>query len=199
MIASMTDVVPFKPRKNRRDVTSYVGMVIFLGGWAMMFGALFFAYAIVRYKQMSWPPEGEKALPVLVPGINTALLMLSSGALILALRAVRGARPAALKAWLCVAFGLGAVFLASQVIVWMGLWREGLLPSSSIYGSVFYGLTWFHALHVVVGLIGLLTLLPRAFAGKFSVGSHTAVRMWAMFWHFVDAVWVLMFVTIYVL
>jgi cytochrome c oxidase subunit 3 len=199
MIASMTDVVPFKPRKNRRDVTSYVGMVIFLGGWAMMFGALFFAYAIVRYKQMSWPPEGEKALPVLVPGINTALLALSSGALVLALRAVRAARPAALKAWLCVAFALGAVFLASQTMVWLGLWREGLLPSSSIYGSVFYGLTWFHALHVIVGLIGLLTLLPRAFAGKFSVGNHTAVRMWAMFWHFVDVVWVLMFVTIYVL
>jgi cytochrome c oxidase subunit 3 len=199
MEAAVSDIVPFKPKKSRRDVTSYVGMIIFLGGWAMMFAALFFAYAIVRYKQVEWPPAGENALPLVVPAINTALLVASSAALMLALRAVRGARPAGLKLWLCVSFVLACGFLASQIVVWRGLWLDGLKPSSGIYGSVFYGLTWFHALHVIVGLVGLLTLLPRAFAGRFSVGNHTAVRIWSMYWHFVDVVWVLMFMTIYVL
>jgi len=196
---AVSDIVPFRPRRNRREVTAYVGMVIFLGGWAMMFAGLFFAYALVRYKQMSWPPEGDPTLPLGLPGFNTALILASSATLALALRAVRQARPVAFKRWLLLSLGLGIAFVALQFVVWRSLYLAGLLPSSSIYGSVFYGLTCFHALHVLVGLIGLLTLLPRALAGRFSVQHHTPVRIWAMYWHFVDVVWVLMFVTIYVL
>jgi cytochrome c oxidase subunit III len=197
-LAVTHDVVPFRKPRNRKDTTAYVGMVIFLGGWAMMFGALFFAYAIVRYKQMSWPPEGESALPLLLPGINTAVLFASSVTLVMALRAVRSAQPVALRWWLVASLVLGLAFVALQYAVWQGLYASGLKPSSSIYGSVFYGLTCFHGLHVAVGLIGLISLLPRAFKGRFTVQNHTAVRMWGMYWHFVDVVWLLMFITIYV-
>ncbi len=194
----MKGIVPFRRKRNPKEVTAYIGMVVFLGGWAMLFAALFFAYAIVRYKQMSWPPEGEAALPLTLPSINTALLVASSATLWLALRAVKQARPSALRAWLVASFALGLAFVVLQYVVWSGLYHSGLRPSSGIYGSVFYGLTCFHGLHVAVGLIGLLTLLPRALAGRFTVQNHTAVRMWGMYWHFVDVVWLLMFFSIYV-
>ena len=196
----MTDVVRFPPpSRPKRDATAYVGMVIFLGGWAMMFAGLFFAYGAVRLKAATWPPDGELALPRALPFLNTFILLGSSAALVLGLRAVRQAQPRALTRWLGSAIVLGAAFFTLQCIVWRRMWLDGLRPDSGIYGSVFYALTAFHALHVLVGLVGLTTLLPRALRAEFSVARHTAVRMWAMFWHFVDAVWLVMFVTVYVL
>jgi len=195
----VSDVVPFRPPRRPRDVTSYIGMVIFLGGWAMMFAGLFFAYAIVRFKAMSWPPPGETRLPVALPALNTLVILASSGTLMLALRAIRSARPSLFRGAIVATFVLGAAFVGLQYVVWRRLYLDGLTPDSGIYGSVFYGLTCFHAVHVVVGLIGLLTLVPRAFAGKFSALDHTPVRMWSMYWHFVDFVWLLMFVSVYVL
>jgi cytochrome c oxidase subunit III len=195
----VSDVVPFRPPRRPRDVTAYIGMVIFLGGWAMMFAGLFFAYAIVRFKAMSWPPPGEARLPVALPALNTVVILASSGTLALALRAIRAARPTLFKLSVVATFVLGAAFVALQYVVWRRLYLDGLKPDTGIYGSVFYGLTCFHAVHVLVGLIGLLTLVPRAFAGKFSALDHTPVRMWSMYWHFVDFVWLLMFVSVYVL
>ncbi len=196
----MTDVVPFRGRpRPKKDVSAYVGMIVFLGGWAMMFACLFFAYALVRFKSATWPPVGELRLPIALPALNTLIILVSSFALVMGLRAVREARPKALLRWLIIGIGTGLVFFGLQLVVWVRMWNAGLQPSSGIYGSVFYALTWFHALHVLVGVGGLLTLLPRAARGAFTVQHHTAVRTWGMFWHFVDVVWVLMFVTVYVL
>jgi cytochrome c oxidase subunit 3 len=127
------------------------------------------------------------------------MLIASSVTLALGLRAVRAARPKALAPLVGVTLLLGVAFLASQLWLWRSLFLAGLRPDTGIYGSVFYALTCFHGLHVLVGLIGLATLLPRALRGRFNAHEHTPVRMWAMFWHFVDAVWVVMFVMVYVL
>lgn len=193
------DVVPFRQRPRPRDVTTYIGMVIFLGGWAMCFAGLFFVYAVVRFEAPTWPPAGDGALPIFQPAINTVILAASSVTMVLALRAARSIRPRAIKGWLLATFGLGALFLALQLVVWMQVYAGGLHASTDSYGSVFYGLTCFHALHVAVGLIGLLTLLPRALRHGFSTKNHNSIRMWAMYWHFVDFVWLAMFVSIYVL
>jgi len=195
----VSELIPFRPSRRPRDTTAYVGMVVFLGGWAMMFGALFFAYGIVRVRQPMWPPPGEAALPIALPALNTLMLLASSLTMVLALRAAREAQPRRVAPLVGATLGLGLAFLASQLWMWRALYLGGLRPDSGIYGSVFYALTCFHGLHVLVGLIGLTTLLPRALRGKFNAHDHTPVRMWGMFWHFVDAVWVVMFVMVYVL
>jgi cytochrome c oxidase subunit 3 len=192
------DVVVFRRARRPRETTSYVGMMVFLGGWAMMFGGLFFAYALVRLKAPSWPPPGELVLPRLLPAINTAFLVGVSLSLRAALSAVQTARPQRLLRCTIVALLLGALFFSLQLAMWRRMWNGGLHADSGVYGSVFYALTSFHALHVIVGLVGLVSLLPRIVRGAFSVHDHTAVRMWSMYWHFVDAVWVLMFITVYV-
>jgi cytochrome c oxidase subunit 3 len=193
----MTDVVPFQQRTPRRETTSFLGMVIFLGAWAMTFAALFFAYADIRLSTNQWPPDGEVLAPVALPCFNTLVMIASSVLLGLGLRAVKTARPRAFVRYLLGALFLGLVFLALQSVLWTGLVAAGLRWDSGRYGSVFYLLTSFHALHVLVGIIGMLVLLPGALRGRYNVQRHASVRNWTLFWHFVGAIWVLMFFTVF--
>ncbi len=194
----MTDVVPFRqPPPPSRETTSFLGMVIFLGAWAMTFAALFFAYADIRLSADVWPPEGEITAPVLLPALNTLVLLGSSVLIALGLAAVKTARPRIFLRYLGGTIALGVIFLGLQTLVWSRLMHSGLRWDSGRYGSVFYTLTFFHALHVLVGIFGLLLLLPGALAGKYTVRRHAPVRNWTLFWHFIDGIWLLMFVTVY--
>jgi len=187
------------PSREESRRTSFVGMVMALASWSMMFGSLFFAYAILRLKAGTWPPDGVAPLPRLLPFANTLVLLFSSAVLHRGVRAEADARPGALLGALKATLALGSLFLVLQLAVWVPLWRSGFRIDSGIYGSIFYGLTVFHALHVLAGLVALLVLVPGARSGRLRSGAQSRVRASAMFWHFVDAVWVVMFVAIYLL
>jgi len=199
-MTAMGEVLPYRPPRAREETTAFLGMVVFLGSWAMMFAALFFAYGFVRTRSVAWPPPGLPGLPWATPALNTLVLAASSASIQYGLRAIRqGASPKLGRALLLTVL-LGAVFLALQVSVWARLYVEGLRPETGgAYGSVFWGLTCFHALHVLVGLIGVGLLTRRAFAGVFSAAKYLPVRLWALYWHFVGAVWALMFVLVFLL
>jgi cytochrome c oxidase subunit 3 len=195
-MTSVAQVVELRPRA-RQDFTASLGMIIFLGSWAMMFGALFFAYAFVRSRSVAWPPPGAPPLPVALPAVNTAVLLASSFTFARGLRELGRGRRRGLTLWVGATLLLGVVFLALQFLVWQAVGRAGLSLSSGTYGSIFYALTTFHALHVVVGLAILLWVLFRSLAGKYTEHNYVNVRLCAMFWHFVDVVWVLMFLSLY--
>ncbi len=192
----MGSVVALRPRA-KEELTSSLGMLIALGSWAMMFGALFFTYAGVRARSVTWPPPGVPHLPVALPALNTVVLLASSVAMSLGIRALGRGRRKAIAPALTAAVVLGAVFLALQFVVWKDLWLKGLLPSTGVFGSVFYGLTALHAVHVAAGLVLLVVLLVRALGGAYTEHTVSKVRVPVMFWHFVDAVWLLMFFAVY--
>jgi cytochrome c oxidase subunit 3 len=193
--ADVPDLAARRARLGPAEVTAYVGMVVFLGSWAMMFAALFFSYALVRSRAPVWPPLDVPALPLLLPAVNTAVIAASSAAVVAALRAATlGRRGRAARA-LVAAGALGAVFLALQAAVWVGLWRDGLRIEGGPYPSVFYSLTALHALHVAVGVVALAMLAARALRG--TGPSRLAVRLWGMYWHFVGIVWGVLYVTVY--
>lgn len=179
--------------------TSLVGMVMALGSWTMLFVSLFFSYAVLRLRAGEWPPDGLEPLPRLLPFLNTLVLAASSLVLHAGVRSAAAVRPRALLSALRRTLALGSLFLALQLAVWIPLWRSGFRMDSGVFGSIFYGLTVFHALHVLAGLVALLVLVPGAAKGRWVSGAQSPMRLTAMFWHFVDAVWVLMFVTIYLL
>jgi cytochrome c oxidase subunit 3 len=170
-------------------------MVIFLGSWAMMFAALFFAYGMLRARLPTWPPPGTPRLPLLLPGANTLVIAASSLAVQRALSSARSGRPAAVLPSLMIGTLLGAVFLALQIHLWSGLWNAGLRPEGGPYPSVFYGLTAIHALHVAVGLGGLSWLLFRSRRP----GPTLGLRLWTGYWHFVFVLWLLMYLGVFVL
>jgi heme/copper-type cytochrome/quinol oxidase subunit 3 len=169
---------------GHRERTSLLGMVMFMAAWAMLFAGLFFAYGVLRVRSTAWPPADLPALPVGLPAAATALLALSSLTLERARR--RGGSPAA------VVVALAAGFLILQAVVWRSLILAGLHPPLGPYASVFFGLTAFHALHVVVGLGAFGWMALRRTAGALPL------RLWALYWHMVGAIWAVMFVTVYV-
>jgi len=195
----MPSHLPAAPHARKRERSAYLGMAIFLGTWTMMFAGLFFSYAVVRNDAPTWPPIGEPRLPIGLPALNTLLLLGSSATLAKGLKRLRTGRATAFPGWLAATIVLGVLFLALQIHVWLSVSEGGLHASTGIYGSVFYGLTCFHALHVIAGLVILGAIAVPAFAGRNLTARYNLVRLSAMFWHFVDVVWVVMFVTVYVL
>jgi len=182
----------------RGAFTAYLGMVVFLASWTMMFASLFFAYGLVRSRATAWPPLDQPPLPLVLPGLNTLVAAASSAALVLSLQAFRGGNRRAGARLVALAALLGAAFLGLQVSVWTSLWSAGLQPDTGPYASVFFALTGFHALHVLVGLLALGWLAARAFRGAYGPAHDTPVRLWTMYWHFVGAVWLLLYLAVYV-
>jgi cytochrome c oxidase subunit 3 len=195
----MASVVELHPPYRQQEQTASLGMVVFLASWAMMFAGLFFAYGFIRSRAVAWPPAGVPALPVGLPTVNTVVLLCSSLTFAHGLRQLRKGQRGAYMRALGVTIGLGIVFLGLQLHVWREVHLSGLHYTSGLYGSVFYALTVFHALHVAAGLLVLVVVLARSLLGTYTEHNTATVRVCTMFWHFVDVVWVLMFLTIYVL
>jgi cytochrome c oxidase subunit 3 len=192
--AQVYGLAQYRRRPRGDELTSRVGMAVFLGSWAMLFIALFFAYAFVRSRAPAWPPPGASPLPRLLPGLNTLVIAASSTAMVRAVRAQEHGRASRAAGALGLTAALGAVFLALQTLVWTELWRGGLVPSSGPYGSVFYAFTALHALHVLVGVAALGWLARCA---QRRTATRTGVRLWGWYWHFVGALWAVLYVTIY--
>lgn len=164
----------------------------------MLFGALFAAYFVERAASVGWPPSasGLERPELVLPGVNTILLVTSSLTMQFAVRASRaGARPGILR-WLGLTLLLGGVFIVIQGYEFAS---NGFGLSSGIFGSTFYILTGFHGAHVLAGL-GLLAIVAnRARRGFITAERHTAVEATSYYWHFVDAVWLFLFTTLYAL
>ncbi|MGZ6123824.1 MAG: cytochrome c oxidase subunit 3 [Myxococcales bacterium] len=192
-------VIPYRSRGARKDATAWIGMLIFLGSWAMMFAALFFAYGSLRARSSAWPPLETPRLPLVLPVCNTLVIGASSLALERALWSARRGRLVAVLPAILAALLLGATFVGLQVLLWTRLWNAGLRPDGGPYASVFYGLTVVHALHVAVGLLGLGYCAARASVAAFTPVRHVGLRLWAAYWHFVGVVWLLLLVTVFVL
>lgn len=187
------------PELPEERTLAYAGMVIFLGSWAMLFAALFFSYAVLRVSASIWPTPGFVRLPLGIPGINTLLLLASSRTLAVALGRLKGGELRACRNELLRTIALGVAFVALQHAVWIDLWSSGLRLDSGAYGGTFYVLTVFHILHVLVGL-GLLTRVVVPLMRRVPTApKRSAAMLTAMFWHFVDAVWLVTFVAVYVL
>jgi len=191
----------------RRGISNPIlGMILFIASEVMFFAGLFAAYFNVRLTAPHWPPlvneqpfEGfslrtMEHLPV--AGTLTAVLVLSSVTMQLAVWAIRrGDRRAFLRAT-GVTLVLGVIFLTGQ------LWDYSELHfgiTDTAFGSTFYTLTGFHGAHVAGGAIMLSVILYRGLAGQFSAKHHDAVEAVSLYWHFVDVVWIALFSTIYLL
>ncbi|MBE8182679.1 MAG: cytochrome c oxidase subunit 3 [Candidatus Portiera sp.] len=159
----------------------------------------------------SWPlfqnpdPEkfpGPKAIinPLQVPLLNTIILVTSSFTLTWAHHALRAGKRLALRNWLMVTILLGISFLSLQVEEYIEAYTElDLTFDSGIYANTFFLLTGFHGAHVTLGTIMLITMLGRVMKGHFTANNHFAFEASSWYWHFVDVVWIGLFLFVYIL
>ena len=133
-----------------------------------------------------------------IPAINTIILLASGVTVTLAHWALKENKRRALSGWLLATVILGFVFVVMQVDEYAHAYQDlNLTLASGIYGSTFFMLTGFHGLHVTLGAIMLAVIWARTLKGHFSEERHFAFEAVAWYWHFVDVVWLLLFVTVY--
>jgi len=127
--------------------------------------------------------------------VNTIILVVSSVPVRLGVKSIQRGRRAALNFWLVVTLLLGIAFLIIEAIEWG---QKPFSPRTNAYASMFFTITGFHYAHVAVGLLMLVVVLLRNVAGHFHAHRHLAVENTALYWHFVGAVWIFVFLTFYI-
>lgn len=171
--------------------TVKTGMLLFIVSEAMLFAAFFGAYFYLRGESATWPPTQTIARPELgLVGANTAILLASSATLQLA-----HAGGKSWRRWLAATIMLGATFLVLQGIEFS---RNAFSIADGVFGGTFYALTTLHGTHVTIGLLVLAAILARARRG-FLTHESGAFAAASYYWHFVDVVWLILFITVYVL
>lgn len=184
------------------------GMIMFIASEVMFFVAWFWAFfdssiyahetqAFLRYEFTGghWPPKGIEVFdPWHLPLLNTLILLTSGTTVTWAHHALLHNDRAGLKKGLLLTVILGAVFSIVQVYEYM---HASFSFGGHIYGATFFMATGFHGFHVLIGTIFLLVCLLRATKGHFTPKQHLGFEFAAWYWHFVDVVWLFLFVAIY--
>lgn len=174
------------------------GMVWLIATEATLFAALFATYFYLRFRSGPvWPPAGIEDPKLELPIIMSVILLSTTLPVHIAETAIKKGKQGPLKVGLAVAFVLGALFLGLTLGV---EWPEKLrhfTPQTNAYGSLYFTITGFHAMHLIGGLAFSGWTQVRAWKGAFTSEKHATVQNFAMYWHFVDVVWVFVFLTIY--
>lgn len=174
-----------------------LGVAVFLVSESMIFLGLFAAFLIYKSMLPAWPPKGTPELELLLPGINTIILISSSFVMHKGQSAIKRNDLPGLQVWFGITALMGAIFLAGQMYEYFHL-EFGL--TTNLFASCFYVLTGFHGLHVTVGLLLILAVLFRSKkAGHYSSDEHFGVEAAELYWHFVDVVWIILFALVYLL
>lgn len=174
---------------NKRMHPHKFTLWVAIGSITMMFAGFTSAY-IVKSNQAGWQPVQMPKIFFL----STVLILLSSGTIYLAYRAMKNRETGKYKNLVLLTTLLGLGFVATQFLGFNELWNQNITFKESVAGSFFYIITGVHALHVVGGVIALLVIFARAFSTKTKYYSSTPVEVAGIYWHFVDILWIYLFV-----
>src|SRR5215510_10230744 len=165
-----------------------VGVWILLTAVIMLFAGLSSAYIVLR----GVPAWQRIELPWLL-WPNTAVLLLSSVAIDLSRRAIRRNDLQSMKRWLAVGGILGLAFLAGQLAAWRQLVNAGVYVPSTLQSGFFYILSGLHGLHLLGGVIALCIVLVKAFNNRLTASNDERLKLCALYWHVMDALWIYLF------
>lgn len=176
------------------------GMALFIATEVLIFGSIFAIWFVGKFQAYGhgheWRP-GHLGLPLVATGINTAVLVASGGTLHWGYLGLKKNQYRRFVAGLVLTILLGLAFLVQQVREYLSLIDEGLSIQTKLYGSSFFMLTGTHGAHVAGGLFFLSIVLWRSLKRTQSAQHHVALETAAFYWHFVDVVWLFLFVVVY--
>jgi len=198
----------FDDIKQQRSAAQ-LGMWIFLATEVLFFGGLFLSYTVYRFTYGNVFVEASRRLDVILGGTNTAVLLISSLLMAFAVRAAKLDQRRILAGLLIGTALLGCVFMSIKGVEYHKDFVDHLVPgrhfewrgadprNAQLFFWIYFAMTGLHAIHVTVGIGVLLVLALLASLAKFSHGNHNTIEIAALYWHFVDIVWVFLFPVLY--
>jgi cytochrome c oxidase subunit 3 len=202
----------FADRGHEREA-SLMGMWAFLATEVLFFGGMFTAYSVYRIFYGHAFREAGRHLSAFWGGVNTALLLVSSGAVAMAVRCAEADRRKAAAGWFLSAGVLGAGFLAIKAHEYAVDFRERTMPlrglpfefpgadadQARLFYNLYFVMTGIHAIHLIIGIALVSVMAALCWRGRFSLGRHAPAEAAGLYWHFVDAVWVFLYPLFYLI
>ena len=174
-----------------------VGILCLILTESAFFSIFVAAYIFYIGKSLNGPYPRDVLSP---PILNTICLLSSSVTIVFAVRALRMGNTRVFGLWWLVTLLLGLEFMAGTALEWYKLiYTDHLTISTNLFGTTYYSLVGLHALHVTVGLIMILIVMLLNLGGHMSERHAERTELLSWYWHFVDAVWVVVFLTVYVI
>ncbi len=184
----------YTPQEHEED-NRMLGFIIFLLSESVIFLSFFAGYIVYKTTMTDWLPPGVEGLEIREPAINTVILVSSSFVIYIAERFLHKENLWGFRIFWLLTMAMGSYFLYGQAVEWAGL-EFGF--TSGVFGGVFYLLTGFHGLHVLTGVLLQTIMLIRSFLPNNYAGGQFGVESTSLFWHFVDVIWIVLFILIYV-
>jgi cytochrome c oxidase subunit 3 len=182
-----------RPSKEGIALTT---LVVVLATETVFFGTLMVAYLYLRNSPSGWAYQATSIYHLLVPSINTGILLVSCYTAWRSLKAIEAGNVNLLRHLLAITLLLGMLFVAGQSFEFT---HSGMRPDDLAVGGVFFTLMGFHALHVLAGVVILGLNLLRTDLGDFTKESHVPIKVSTWFWYYVAAVWVALFTALYLI
>jgi cytochrome c oxidase subunit III len=181
----------------------------FIGSECMFFASLIGTYLVYKGRDVVGPKphtewllkgvEQEQMLEIPLVTFGTALLLFSSFFIVLALYGAQRGKRGMLVGWLAATIMCGVFFVGMQVYEFSHFYHRGMGYTTNLFSQTFYTLTGFHGTHVTIGLIWLVTVFILALRGKVPPEKALNLEIAALYWHFVDVVWIVIFPVVYLM
>jgi heme/copper-type cytochrome/quinol oxidase subunit 3 len=175
-----------------------LGMWVFLASETMFFGSLITTYLLYKDRTGNGPGPAD-IFDIPFTSVSSFVLLMSSLTMVLAHNAAINRDERRMRSWILATAMLGLVFIGGQVFEFAGFVLEGMTLTTSPFSSSFFVLTGFHGMHVTVGILMLLSLYTLSRLGRLPIEDDIRVDMVALYWHFVDIVWIIIFTFVYLI
>jgi cytochrome c oxidase subunit 3 len=175
-----------------------LGFLFFLISDVIIFSSFIYGYVYLRSTVMKWPPPGIEPAALYFAGVNSIVLFGSGATMHYAMEFFKHGDKRKFVWCMLATIVLGLLFLGGQAFEYFNLLHAGTTWPSSIYGAAFFSLTGLHGFHVFIGVIFLITVLLQAQRGTYTPQRYFGLTAGALYWHFVDVIWVALFSLLYV-
>jgi nitric oxide reductase NorE protein len=172
---------------------------IFIFAELVVFGVLFAAYAFARSANLDLFNASQLTLNRTTGFVNTLVLITSSYFVVRATQSIKAGSSITCGHWLVGALGLGGVFLVLKLLEFHQDFAQGINLSTNLFYMFYLALTFFHFMHVLMGMTILGVVTYKAYNKRYSAKNHTGVETGASYWHMVDLVWIILFTLVYVI
>jgi len=172
---------------------------IFIFAEMLAFGALFVAYAFAHANNLTLFNESQLTLNRVSGAVNTVVLITSSYFVVRSVTAIKLGKQKQCANWMIGAFFFGGIFVAIKLMEFLEKFEAGISLSTNSFYMFYLSLTFFHFMHVLMGMVILAVIILKAKQGQYDAHHHVGVETGASFWHMVDFLWIILFPLIYII